>query len=168
MKKTVLVTLLASTLGLGAAAAHADDKDSGKRGHGYSKHEGGKHHGKRGGRHHSGGHMMKRMAKKLGLTEAQQAEIKTLREAQKDTHKALREEMKALHVEMTALDSTSATYDSQVVVLADKKADLERKKFIQRSDARQKFEAVLTEEQRATLKTMKEERKNRHGKRHSK
>ena len=165
MKKAVLVTLLASTLGLGAATVHADDNDSGKRG--YSKHEGGKHHGKRGGGRHGGGHMMKRMVKKLGLTEAQQAELKTLREAQKETHQALREEMKALQVEMKALDSTSADYNSQVVVLAYKKADLERKKFIQRSDARQKFEAVLTAEQRATMKTMKEERKSRRGKRHS-
>ena len=168
MKKAVLVTLLASTLGLGAATVHAEGNDSGKRGHGYSKHEGGKHHGKRGGGRHGGGHMMKRMAEKLGLTEAQQTEIKTLREAQKETYKALREEMKALSVEMKALDSTGADYQSQVVVLADKKADLERKKFIQRSDARQKFEAVLTEEQRATMKKMKEERKSRHGKRHSK
>ncbi len=38
MKKAILVTLLASTLGLGAAAVHADNNDSVKgEGQGYSK-----------------------------------------------------------------------------------------------------------------------------------
>ena len=168
MKKAILVTLLASTLGLGAAAVHADDNDSGKRGgQGYSKHEGGKHGGKhagkRGGRH--GGGMMKRMAEKLSLTDAQQAQIKTFREAQKVQHQALRTEKQALRTEMKALDSTSADYQSQVAAIADKKANLERKEFIQRSESRQQFESVLTAEQRTTLKEMKESRKNRGGKR---
>ena len=167
MKKAVLVTLLASTLGLGAAAVHAESGDSSKRGHGYSKHEGGKHHGKRGGRHGGGKHMMKRMAKKLELTEAQQTELKTLREAQKEQYKALREEMKSLREKMKALDTTSADYDSQVAAIADEKANFERKRFIQKSAARQSFMNVLTEEQRTKLKTMKEERKSRHGKRDS-
>ena len=168
MKKAILVTLLASTLGLGAAAVHADDNDSGKRGgQGYSKHEGGKHggkhSGKRGGGRHGGG-MMKRMAEKLNLTEAQQAEIKTFREAQKVQHEALRTEKQALRTEMKALDSTSADYQNQVAAIADKKANLERKEFIQRSESRQQFESVLTAEQRTTLKEMKESRKNRGGK----
>ncbi len=168
MKKALLVTLLASTLGLGATAVHAESESSDKRGHGYSKHKDGKHHGKRGGKRHGGAHKMQRIAKKLGLTEAQQAEIKTLREAQKEEHKALREEMKAFREKMKALDTSSADYDSQVAALADEKANFERKRFIQKSAARQAFMNVLTEEQRATLKTMKEERKNRRGKRHSK
>ena len=167
MKKAILVTLLASTLGFGAAAAQANDETCDKRGgHGYSKHKGGEHKGgkHRGGKRHGGGHMMKRMTEKLDLTEAQQAELKTLREAQKEEHKTLREEMKALRTEMQALDTTSADYQSQVVVLADKKAILDRKQFIQRSEARQKFEAVLTAEQRTTLKELKESRKSRRDK----
>ena len=164
MKNAILVTLLASTLGFGATAAHADDNATEQRGYGHSKHEGGKHAGKRGGGRHGGG-MMKRMVKKLDLTDAQQAQIKTLREAQKDQHKALREEQKALRTEMQALDTTSADYQSKVVALADKKANLDRKSFIQRSESKQQFEAVLTVEQRAKLKEMKESRKSRGGKR---
>ena len=160
MKKAILVTLLASTLGFAATAAHAGESCDKRGGHGYSNHEGGKHFGKRGGRH-GDGRMMKRMTKKLNLTDAQQAELKTLREAQKEEHKALREEMKALRTEMQALDTTSADYQSKVAVLADKKADLDRKKFIQRSEARQKFEAVLTDEQRAKYKELKAKRKSR-------
>ena len=162
MKNVILVTLLASTLGLGAAAVNAADNDSGKKGQGYSKHEGGKHASKKGGKR--GGHMMKRMAKKLSLTEDQQAQIKSFREANKVQHDALRTEKQALRTEMKALDTTSADYESQVVVLADKKANIDRKSFIQRSTARQQFESVLTAEQRTTLKEMKDNRKNRGGK----
>jgi Spy/CpxP family protein refolding chaperone len=163
MKKAILVTLLASTLGLGAAAVQADNTTS-ENGKGYSKQDGGKHHGKRGGKR-GGGKMMKRMAKKLNLTEAQQTQIKTFREAQKEQHQSLRTEKQALRTEMKALDTTSADYQSQVAVIADKKANLDRQGFIQRSSARQQFESVLTAEQRVTLKEMKESRKNRGGKR---
>ena len=162
MRKAILVTLLASTLGLGAAAAQADNHNSEKKGHGNAKHEGGKHHGMKGGKR--GGHMMKRMAQKLSLTEDQQAQIKTLRENQKELSQALRAEKKALYTEIKALDTTSADYDSEVAVLADKKAIVDRKEFIQRSTARQQFESVLTAEQRVTMKEMKESRKDRSGK----
>jgi len=159
MKNVILVSLLASTLGFGVAAQANDTEPGKQQGQGYSKHKGGKHHSQKGGKR--GGNMMKRMAKKLNLTEDQQAQIKTFREAQKETQQALREEQKALRTEMKALDTTSADYDSQVAALADKKANLERKTFIQRSSARQQFSSVLTEEQRTQLKEMKESRKDR-------
>ncbi|PWQ96161.1 Spy/CpxP family protein refolding chaperone [Leucothrix arctica] len=159
MRNAILVTLLASTLGLGATAAQADNHDSGKKGQGHAKHEGGKHQSKKSGKR--GGNMMKRMTEKLSLTEDQQAQIKTLRESQKELSQALRAEKKALYTEIKALDTTSADYDSEVAALADKKAMVDRKAFIQRSTARQQFEAVLTAEQRVTMKEMKESRKNR-------
>ncbi|PWQ99560.1 Spy/CpxP family protein refolding chaperone [Leucothrix arctica] len=119
MKKTLLVALLASTLALGASVSQADNS-SGQR-DGYSKQEGGKHHKKdskqRGGN-------MKRIAEKLELTDAQQAELKTLRTQQKASASVLREQMKTVRTDMKALDTTSADYDSQVAVIADKKANL--------------------------------------------
>lgn len=172
MKKALLMTLLAGTLGLGTAAQAQDGERCDHDGQGYSKQENGKHHGKRGGRHggkHGERHYnserkMARIAKKLNLTEDQQAQIKSLRSAQDTERQALREEMKALRTKMRELDTTNADYAGQVVILADQQANLQRKKFIQRSEARQQFEAVLTEAQRTTLKEMKAKRKNRHGK----
>jgi Spy/CpxP family protein refolding chaperone len=166
MKKALLVTLLASTLGFGAAAVHADDNGSGKRGgHGYSKHEGGKHAGKHRGGRKGGEQMMKRMTKMLDLTEAQQAQLKTIQEAQKTQRESLREAMKSLRTEMKALDTSSDGYSNQVAALADKKANLDRQQFIQRSEARQQFESVLTEEQRAKMKEMQDKRQSRGEKR---
>jgi len=77
MKNVILVTLLASTLGFGAAAVHANDTTVTPEAQ--SQHEAGKHKGKRGGRHG----MMKRMIEELNLTEAQQAQVKALHEARK-------------------------------------------------------------------------------------
>lgn len=164
MKKAILVTLLASSLGLGAAAVQANDGDNSQRGPGYTKQDGGKHQGKRGGKR-GGGKMMGRMIQKLELTDAQQAQLKTLQEAQKTKREALREQMKSLRTEMKALDSTSADYQNQVAALADKKANIDRQRFIQRSEAKQQFQAILTEEQRAKLAELEENRKERGGKR---
>jgi len=167
MNKTLLVTILASTLTLGASAINAaeDTTTTTEQSSSYSKHKdgkGGKHHGKsHGKRSGKGGHGMKRMIKKLDLTEAQQAELKTLREEQKAASAPLREEMKALRTEMKALDTSSADYDGQVAAIADKKANLTRQTFILKSSARQKFQAVLTAEQLATMKEMKENRKGK-------
>lgn len=169
MNKTLLATLLASTLAFGATAVNAEETTSAAAttdSESYSKHKdgkGGKHHGKRHGKRGGKSHGMKRMAKKLNLTEAQQAELKTLREEQKATSAPLREEMKTLRTEMKALDTSSADYDNQVAAIADKKANLERQRFIQKSAARQKFEAVLTAEQLAKLSEMKEKRGERRG-----
>ncbi|RVU84387.1 hypothetical protein EOL70_12960 [Leucothrix sargassi] len=164
MKNVILVTLLASTLGLGAAVQANDTSSSVQETQIQKEHKGGKHKGQRGG--HRGGKSMKRIAKKLELTEAQQAQIKTFREAQKETRQATREAYKALRTEMKALDTTSADYANQVAALADKKANLERTTFIQRSESRQQFLSVLTEEQRAKLDEMKDSRSK--GKRHGK
>ena len=162
MKSAILVTLLASTLGFGAAAVHADDTAT-QNGKGYEKHQNGKHggkHSKRGGRH-GGGKMMGRMIKKLELTDAQQAQVKSFKEAQNAQRDALRTQKKSIRDEMQALDETSADYESQVAVIADKKANIDRQSFIQRSAAQQQFESILTVEQRAKLKEMKENRKGK-------
>ena len=193
--KTVLATLLATALTVGATTAMAHDNDDykGKRSHNYSeegKHHGGKHHGERrhkgerhdhhGKKHHSGKRhggkhqhgkrqggeqMMSFLAKKLDLTDAQKTQIKELRSAQKTKMQPLREQARTLRQEMMKLDTTSADYSTQVAALADKKANLDRQSFILKSELRQQFNAVLTDEQRATMKSMQEKRQERMEKR---
>ncbi|PWQ96163.1 Spy/CpxP family protein refolding chaperone [Leucothrix arctica] len=82
MKNVILVTLLASTLGLGAAAVHANDTTGTQGVKTYAQSEDGKHKGKRSGRR---GGMIKHMTEALSLTEAQVAQMKSLREANKGT-----------------------------------------------------------------------------------
>jgi len=160
MKKTnlVIASVLASIVGFGSAAAIAQGSGDGERSwkHHSGKHHGGKH-GKRGGRH-GGMHMMKRMAKKLELTDAQIEQMKATREAQKVDNQALREEMKTLR---TAMRNVDASDKDAVEALAKTKGELAEKMFIARSAARAAFEAILTDEQKSKMAKMKAERKAR-------
>jgi len=146
MKKTnlVLATVLASVVGFGSGAAIAESHSDGERSwkHHSGKHHGGKH-GKRGGRHGGGKHMMKRMAKKLGLTEEQKAQMKMMRETQKADNQVLRDEMKQLREDMQNLDRTDGT---AVAAMAVRKGELSQKMFIAKNAARLAFEAILTDE----------------------
>lgn len=162
--KTVLAALLVTVMGAGAANVMANDGDSegykgkGDRGsYSHGKHHGGKHHGKRGG----GEHMMRYMGKKLNLTDAQKTQVKELRETQKTQMQPLREQGREIRQEMMALDTTAADYSEKVAAIADTKANLDRQNFILKSQFRQQFEAILTDEQRATMKSMQEKHQAR-------
>jgi len=153
MKKTnlVLATVLASVVGFGSAAAIAQGSGDGERSW---KHHSGKHHGGK----HGGMYMMKRMAKKLDLSDDQITQMKATREAQKVDNQALREEMKALR---TVMQNVDASDTDAVAALAKTKGELAEKMFIARSAARAAFEAILTDEQKAKMAEMKAERKAR-------
>ena len=158
MKKTnlILATILATFVGFGSGSAMAEGSGDGERSW---KHQSGKHHGgKRGGRHGGGKHMMKRMAKKLNLTEDQKAQMKTMRETQKADNQVLRDEMKELRKDMQALDRNDL---SAVEAMAARKGTLEQKRFIAKNAARLAFESILTDVQKAKLKEMKEKRQAR-------
>ncbi|WP_022952742.1 Spy/CpxP family protein refolding chaperone [Leucothrix mucor] len=149
---------------------HGEKRHNGER-HG-NKHHGEKRHGGKGhgnkhqhGKRQGGEQMMRFMAKKLNMTDAQKMQIKELRTAQKAKMQPLREQSRTLRQEMMKLDTTSADYSTQVAALADKKANIDRQSFILKSELRQQFNAVLTDEQRATMKSMQEKRQERMQKR---
>ena len=150
-----LATVLISTVGFATAPAMAEGGEGGwKKGH-----KG--HHGKMHHRGKRGKHMMKRMARKLGLTDEQKAEMKTLREAHREEMKPLREQRKAIRTSLEALDPAAADYDAQITVIADQQANLARQMFILKNKMKQQMSAVLTDEQRAKMKEMRAERKQR-------
>lgn len=144
-----------------------------------SKHHGKRHDGERhshkgygnkgdrhGNKQHSGKReggeqMMRFMAKKLDLTDAQKTQVKALRTAQKTKMEPLREQSRSIRQEMMKLDTASADYITQLTAIADKKANLDRQSFILKGELRQQFNALLTDEQRATMKSMQEKRQER-------
>ncbi|RVU84377.1 hypothetical protein EOL70_12905 [Leucothrix sargassi] len=79
MKNVILATLIAGTLGLGAATVHAESTTSTPTAQGQMQEKGAHKKGKRGGKQG----MMKRMTEKLGLTAEQQAQVKALHEARR-------------------------------------------------------------------------------------
>ena len=168
MKKTnlVLATILTGIIGFGSVAATAGSGDGdGKGERSWKQHSGqyhGEKHGKRGGRHGGGKHMMGRMAKKLGLTDDQQAQIKAFRETQKTNNQALHEETKQMRQSMQSLDRSDA---AAVALIAEKKGNLTQRMFIARTESRQAFttfiEGFLTAEQKTNMAEIKAKRQLR-------
>ncbi|HXH65491.1 MAG TPA: Spy/CpxP family protein refolding chaperone [Mariprofundaceae bacterium] len=102
---------------------------------------------------------MERMADKLGLTDAQKKQMQALRDETRKTMQPLFEQKRDIMRQMWQLDPDARDYMDQVKRLAAKQADLTQQMIIAGAEARTKFRAVLTDEQKAKLKQMREERR---------
>jgi Spy/CpxP family protein refolding chaperone len=88
LKKLLPIAALAFILAVPAMAEHHEEGDKARHGNKSEKH--GEMDKERG----------EKMAKKLGLSEDQQAKMKAIHEKSREDHKALREQMKKAHQEM--------------------------------------------------------------------
>jgi protein CpxP len=108
---------------------------------------------------HGHGDRMGRMAEKLGLTDAQKKQMQEIRDETRKTMKPLFEQKRDIMRQMWKLDPDSKDYMDQVKKLAAKQADLTEQMIIAGAQARAKFSAVLTADQKAKLKQMREQRR---------
>ncbi|MGL6158881.1 Spy/CpxP family protein refolding chaperone [Microbulbifer sp.] len=110
-------------------------------------------------RHH-GSRFLEHMEEELGLTEGQVAQLKANREVNRDARKAQRKQVRELRKQLReAIDSGAdqGTLDE----LGAQLGKLHVAKMQEMRQVRQQFEAILTEEQKARLKQLKEERGGR-------
>src|ERR1039457_2094976 len=114
--------------------------------------------GEHGGNHQH--HNFKKIAKKLGLTDAQKAQAKTIFQANKDVVKpiitSLHAEQKTLRALLHADTIDEAAIRAETAKISGIQADLN----VNRAKVGAQFRAILTPDQLATLKTLK----NRHHK----
>jgi protein CpxP len=105
---------------------------------------------------------VQRLMKHIELTDAQQAEIKSLTETSRAgsgaPRKQLRENRKAMH-ELVSSDAYSI---DQLRVLADRQARLQADLTVARIDTMHRVHQVLTPEQRAELKALRDQRRAKH------
>lgn len=118
------------------------------------------------GQHHKGGqHMGKRGGgyEKLNLTDEQKAQMKALREAQKQKHQANRQQHKAqmqqMHAQTQALINSPTLNTASLNNLAEQQAAFSKQRFIERVQTQHAMAQILTDEQKAQLEKMREERK---------
>jgi periplasmic protein CpxP/Spy len=109
---------------------------------------------------------MERMADKLGLTDAQKKQMQALRDDTRKTMRPLFEQKRDNMRQMMKLNPDDKDYMDQVKKLAAKQADLTEQMIIAGAQARTKFRAILTDEQKAKLKQMHEERRKAYEDRH--
>ena len=102
----------------------------------------------------NGHHNFKRIANKLGLTDAQKAQVKSIFQANKDVVKPiytnLRTERKNLQALLHADTVDEAAIRAETAKISGIQADLN----VNRAKVGIQFRAILTPEQRATLKTL--------------
>ncbi len=138
-------------------SSHSCDRKGGQKG-GMGLHNG----GQKGGMH--GLDKIDRMAKRLGLSDEQQAEIKTIMESNQEAKDSLRERMIESRQALRALDTSAVDYDEKVAGIAETIAGLEKEKIVSRSTVRKQVEFVLTDEQKTKMAEMKGKMGKRSGK----
>lgn len=151
--KNVKAILAASMIGISLIATApviAKQYDGG----GHSEQHGERHKGKR----------MEKMLDAVGATEQQKSDIKQIHSDRTAGMKDLREQMKALRDEQKALDPRADNYDQLVGSIAVRKGQLVEAKSLWTSETKKQVALVLTEDQVAALKTLREERGERRGK----
>jgi Spy/CpxP family protein refolding chaperone len=157
MKKTLLTLVAIPTLVLGTMA-YADGgkhRDSCDGKHDRQSH-GKKEHGMRDGQ--SGERMLKRMTKRLELTEEQQTSLKTVFEAQSKQRDALKEKSRDLHEALRDLDPKADGYAEQLEEAKKTAAQLAVERIDEGAELRQKVADILTPEQLEKWETEKERR----------
>lgn len=153
MKRRIFLnTLLAGTIGLASISSIA-----------YADHRG------FGGKHFAGDSVefvkkrLDRLTTKLELSEDQKVQMQVVLESQISIMKPLREQKRALRESLRNLDPTANTYDEELARLAFEKSELTRQMVLARGQKRKNMAAILTPEQQAKMKQLREKRRG-HGK----
>ena len=93
---------------------------------------------------------MERMARELNLTDAQKAQIKSMRQAQKTTVRPLMQQMAQNRLAMLNATAGGAFDQAKVQALANQKAQIEAQLAVQKASFRsQIYNQVLTADQKA-------------------
>ena len=110
------------------------------------------------GHHH--GWMLQRMTKELNLTEAQQAQIKTILQTQ---HAKIQPLMQQLHQNQQAQSAavTGAFDETQARTFAGKQTQIMSDLIVERQRTQSEIYAVLTPDQRAKAQQLLQERQQR-------
>lgn len=118
------------------------------------------------GQHHKGGqHMGKRDGgyEKLNLTAEQKAQMQALREAKKQKQQANRQQhraqMQQMHTQTQALINSPTLDTTALNKLAEQQAAFSKQRFIERVQTQHAMAQILTDEQKAQLEKMREDRK---------
>lgn len=121
------------------------------------------------GQYHQGGQMGKRGGgygyQQLNLSAEQQAQMQALREAQQQKNQARRQQhqaqMQQMHAQTQALINSPTLNTTALNNLADQQAAFTKQRFIERVQNQHAMAQILTDEQKAQLQKIREDRQAR-------
>ena len=153
-KSIFVVTLLVSSVGLVtmvSAKPFSDGPGCGR----------GSHQAGQGQHDRSKGRYMKRLARRLNMTDEQRADIEAILGNSRDQMAGLRDEMRANRAQIRDLTRLSGFDEDAIRGAADKQGDLKAEMIVLRARQRAEMRALLTDEQRAQLDDMREGKHSR-------
>ncbi|CAN5830017.1 hypothetical protein BH20ACI4_BH20ACI4_24000 [soil metagenome] len=142
MKKLTVAILSIVLVAMGAMFIFAQD--------GTSK-EGNRGFGKRG--HHHGG--FGKMLRGLDLTDEQKAQMKSIRQASRETVKPIREQMKANRQKLQMLSESGTFDEAQVQAIATRQGTLSAQMIVEKEKVKSQIFNLLTPEQKMKAAEMK-------------
>lgn len=169
MKKFTVTFLTIALVAMGAifVIGQSDDKptvgkksysNNGKRGHF------GKRGGKRGMRKGFGG----RMFRHLDLTDDQKAQMKAIKQANRENSKSLRQQMRANRQQIQQLSENGAFDEAAVTALAAQQGQLHAQMIVVKQKVKSQMYNVLTAEQKNKLAEVKAQFKQKRQERKAK
>ncbi len=147
MKKIITAILAIALVSIGSIFIFAQNDN-----------EGGKEKYKRGFGHRGG---FERLAKKLNLTDTQKEQAKQIMEASKSKVQPLKESMKSIHQQLDAATADGQFDEAQVQALASQQANITAQLIVEKERTQSQLFAILTPEQQAQAKQLKEQMKEK-------
>ena len=102
-----------------------------------------------------------RMAEKLNLTDAQKEQVKQISEASRAKVKPLKENMRANRQQLKLLTENEPFDEAQVQTIANRQGAIAAQIIVEKEGAKSEIFQILTVEQRAQAKQLKEQMKER-------
>ncbi|BBB28173.1 Spy/CpxP family protein refolding chaperone [Neptunomonas japonica] len=100
-------------------------------------------------------YMVKKMSKKLGLSDTQQEEVQKLFSSKHEQRQKMHTQMRTLHQATRDLDPNAADYDQQLAKTKTTAADMAVNKVEQQVNMKTEMAKILTEEQMSKLDDMR-------------
>jgi len=100
-------------------------------------------------RHFGGPGMVEHMARELNLTDAQQAQVKTILEAARAAEEPLMKKMEEAHKQLEAATANGQFDETQIRAIASQQAQVMVDSIVEHERTKSKIYSILTAEQRA-------------------
>jgi periplasmic protein CpxP/Spy len=161
LRSLLVVAGLASATALGCNFALADDTAAPAAPPARGEHRQGCEQGRHAGKHQRGEHFA-RLAKKLGLSEQQRAQAKTIFQANRAQAKPLFAGLKGERHQLRQLIHSGSADEAAIRAQSAKVAAIEADLAVQRARGAKQLMALLTPDQLAKFKALQAQREQKH------
>ena len=164
LRSLILVAGLATTAALGGNFALADDTAAVPAAPQMQQAQGEHRQDCRQGKRRHGGHHFAKLAKKLGLSDPQKAQVKALFQENRTQAKPLFASLRSERTQLRTLIQSGSADEAAIRAQSAKVSGIQADLAVQRAKGAKQFLALLTPDQQAKLKALQASREGKSGK----